>query len=94
LKDGKAVCPAKQIPEETLMAVTAEVLGLAEFDEDVFKNKISEIRVPEDNRLAFFFSDGNIVNREWENRSRRQSWTDEMKQAARERNLRRGGVKV
>jgi hypothetical protein len=96
LREGKAVCPAKQIPESTLMAVTAEVLGLAEFDEDVFKNRISEIRVPGDNRLAFFFSDGRIVNREWQDRSRRESWTEEMKQAARERALlqHKGGAGV
>ena len=93
LQEGKAACPAKQIPEDTLMAVTAEVLGLPEFDEDVFKNSITEIRVPDNNCLVFFFSDGRIVNREWQDRSRRESWTDEMRQQARERALQgKGGV--
>ena len=71
------------------MAVTAEVLGLPEFDKVAFKNKIIEIRVPDDNRLAFVFSDGRIVHREWQDRSRRESWTDEMREAAREHALRR-----
>ena len=91
--EGKAACPAKQIPEETLTAVAAEVLGLSEFDAAVFQSKISEIRVPGDNRLAFVFSDGSIAHREWRHRSRRESWTAEMKQAARERALQRGASK-
>ena len=94
LQEGKAACPAKQIPEDTLIKVTAEVLGLTEFDETLFKKSITEIRVPSDNRLIFMFSNGRIVHREWQDRSRRESWTDEMKQEARDRALRRrkGGV--
>jgi len=87
LQEGKAFCPAKQVPEETLMAVTAEVLGLAVFDETIFKNRITEIRIPSDNRLVFIFSDGRIVKREWQDRSRRESWTESMKQQARQRAL-------
>lgn len=30
--EGKSACPAKQIPEPTLMAVCCDVLGIAEFD--------------------------------------------------------------
>ena len=85
LQEGKTVCPAKQIPEKTLQAVAAEVLGLAKFDAMVFKSKISEIRVPGDNRLAFVFSDGSIAHREWQDRSRRESWTAEMREAARKK---------
>ena len=87
LQEGKAFCSAKQVPEETLMAVTAEVLGLAVFDETIFKNRITEIRIPSDNRLVFIFSDGRIVKREWQDRSRRESWTESMKQQARQRAL-------
>ena len=95
LQEGKAFCPAKQIPEATLITVTAEIMGLTDFDEAVFKNRISEIQAPGGNRLAFLFSDGSTVSREWTDRSRRESWTDEMKQAARERTLlqRKGGTK-
>ena len=93
LHEGKAFCPAKQIPEGTLSAVAAEVLGMAEFDGAVFKSKITGIRVPGDNHLAFVFSDGIIVHREWKDRSRRESWTEENRQRAREHALRgrRGG---
>ena len=85
LDEGKTVCPAKQVPEEILQAVSAEVLGLAVFDEMMFKDKISEIRVPGTNRLVFIFSDRRIIKREWKDPSRSESWTPEMKQAARER---------
>jgi len=87
LQQGKRFCPAKQVPEETLMAVTAEVLGLEAFDEAVFQKRISEIRIPSANRLVFIFSDGRIVKREWKDRSRSESWTPEMKQQAREKAL-------
>jgi len=89
LQEGKAHCAAKQAPEETLMAVAAEVLGLAAFDETVFKNSISEIRIPGGNRLVFVFSDGATVERVWQDRSRRESWTEEMREAARQNAKRR-----
>ncbi len=94
LQEGKDVCPAKQIPEGTLTAIAAEVLGLPEFDSEVFQNNITEIRVPGNNRLTFIFQRGRIVHREWQDRSRRESWTEEKKQAAREHALRgrRGGA--
>jgi DNA invertase Pin-like site-specific DNA recombinase len=89
LQEGKAACSAKQIPEATIVDLTKEVLWLTEIDGDALKGRIKEIRVPGDNRLAFVFMDGSIVNREWQDRSRRNSWTDEMKQVARERALQR-----
>jgi len=78
LERGKAYCQAKQIPENILLAATAEVLGLMEFDEDIFADKISQIRVPTFNTLIYVFHDGRGVTKTWQNRSRRESWTDEM----------------
>ena len=88
LYEGKAVCPAKQIPEETLYTATAEVLGLPEFDAAIFAERIAEIRVTEANKLLFVFHDGRTLEHEWQDRSRRESWTDEMRQTAREHALR------
>ena len=85
LQRGKSACPAKQIPEDMLHAVTAGALGLESFDAALFAGRIAEIRAPEANRLLFVFRDGHIVERLWQNRSRRESWTPEMRQAARER---------
>ena len=84
---GKFACNSQQIPESILQAKIAETLGLSAFDESVFAAQISEIRVPEHNKLVFVFRDGRRVEADWHNPSRRESWTQEMKQAARERQL-------
>lgn len=84
---GKNECHAKQIPELILMAISAEVLGLPEFEESVFARRIAEIRVPEANRLIFVFTDGRMVERIWRDRSRTESWTEEMREEARRRTM-------
>lgn len=89
LQLGKNECHAKQIPEGTLNEITAEVLGISEFDESIFAERIAEIRIPEANRLVFVFGDGSTVEKVWHDRSRSESWTEEMRQAARERTLER-----
>jgi len=85
LQDGKDYCHAKQIPEDILHAVTAEALGLEVFETEAFADRIAEIRVPEANKLVFVFRDGRFAERVWHDRSRADSWTDEMKQTARDR---------
>jgi len=83
--DGKDACPAKQIPEPTLLSICCEVLGIAEFDERVFAERVSGIRVTAPNELLFTLADGRTVTKVWKDRSRKESWTDEMKEAARQR---------
>ena len=83
---GKAYCPtSKQIPEETLMAVTAEVLGLSAFDEHIFAATVRQICVGENNSLSYHLRDGKVVETTWVDRSRAESWTLEMKEAARQK---------
>ncbi len=86
---GKAACPSKQIPENTLIAMAAEAIGTATFDADAFPGKITEVRVENGNRLVFLHSDGTKTVKRWADRSRAKSWTDEMKEAARHRDLER-----
>ena len=86
---GKALCPAKQIRESILEAVSAEVLGTDAFDAGLFEREISHIGVCEGNRLAFIFRDGRKVEKTWKSPSRRDSWTDEMKEQAAEHAKRR-----
>ena len=88
LEQGKAYCHGKKIPETTLRTVCAEVLGIDNYDAAIFAAKIDRIEVPEHNRLRFIFKDGIIIDRTWADRSRRESWTPEMKQAAAERTRR------
>ena len=85
LSQGKAVCHGKKIPEATLKAVCAEVLGTGDYSPTIFDAIIERIEVPEDNHLRFIFKDGSVVERTWTDRSRRESWTSEMRQVAAER---------
>ncbi|MDR1805586.1 MAG: recombinase family protein [Clostridium sp.] len=80
---GKAECDSQQIPEDILMAKIEELGGL---------ERISEIIVPDRFRLAFIMKDGSTVETEWRHRSRRESWTDEMKRQAAE-HTKKGGAK-
>ena len=47
-------CDAKNIKEEKLMKVSAEVLGLIEFDEVRFDERVESITVEKDGKLNFF----------------------------------------
>ena len=82
---GKNVCACKRIPEMTLMEVTASVLEIPHFDETVFNERIDRIIATAHNVLTFVFIDGKTVERTWQDRSRRESWTDEMREAARQK---------
>ena len=89
---GKGACQtSKQIPEETLISVTADVLGLLSFDEAALKEKVAEIHACANNTLRYIFVDGSEETVVWKDRSRAESWTPEMRTAARQRTLRRRG---
>lgn len=85
LTKGKSACPSRQIPETTLFAITTEVLGLDEFDEKIFDEKIEYITAFNGNKIVFAFKDGHEVERTWISRSRSESWTPEMRKKVSER---------
>ena len=66
------------------MMVTAEILGTETFDEAVFLAKVERIEVGTENRLTYCFKDGSKVTTVWQDRSRRESWTSEKREAARQ----------
>ena len=88
---GKRECAAKRIPEDILEEKCAQALGLTEYNPTVFTAKVAAITIPADGVLVFTFKDGTEKTIHWENSSRRESWTDEMKQAARKKALKGGG---
>jgi len=69
--------------------VTAEVLGQVDFPEELLRRLIKSILVCNGNVLIFRFFDGTEITRIWKDRSRSQSWTDEMKATARQKALER-----
>ena len=89
---GKAVCPSQKIPEPILIEKTKEVLGLGAndaLDRELLLKRVKVIEVPGPNQLIFNMKDGTATFIKWEHRSRSESWTPEMRQAVRERNLKR-----
>lgn len=85
LSKGAKACRCSQIPEPLLYSITAEALGLEEFDPDAFESKITVIEAHDDNTLVFCFTDGTQTVKRWQHRSRAESWTPEMREEARQR---------
>ena len=77
---GKAACPSKAIPESILEAIADEVGGIG---------KITALQACDDNTLALTLTSGEQIVKQWQDRSRRQSWTPEMKEKARQKDLER-----
>ena len=75
---GKEKCPAKQVPDDIIK----------EFAKG-FEKEISKIIVLPNNELQFIFADGSEITKAWEQPSRKDSWTDEMKEVARQQTLSR-----
>ena len=72
---GKAACPSKAVPERVLDSLTA----------NISLDGLSALRAENGNRLVFCFKDGSESVKRWEDRSRAESWTPEMKEAARQK---------
>ena len=77
---GKAVCPSKQIPEETLTKLM----------ERIDLNTVERMIAEDGNIIRVFFKDGTERELKWKDRSRAESWTEEKRQAAREAALKGG----
>ena len=77
--EGKAACASKQIPEAVLDHLTS----------DITIEDLAAIRAEAENRLVFLYKDGTTREAVWQDRSRAESWTPEMKAAARARELER-----
>ena len=76
---GKKGCASKAIPESTLYELTADIpLG-----------DLTAIRAENGNTLVFCFKDGTQAVKRWKDRSRAESWTEEMREAARQKTLAR-----
>ena len=80
----RSTCASKQVREEILESVCAQVLGLRVFDEATFEAQVERIDVCEDNLLRFHFYDRRVEEYHWRDPSRRDSWTEDMRLRAAE----------
>ena len=74
-------CPARDIPEETLKAKCAEVLGLDAFNEEIFNAQVEKIIVPEHLALEFHMTDGRVIHTTWVSTAKKDAWTAERRAA-------------
>ncbi len=72
-------CASKNIPEVKLMEASAAVLGIPEFDADIFFEKVESITVRGVHELLFRLKDGTEVSQHWEHTAQKASWTPERK---------------
>lgn len=84
-REGKSACPSRQIPETTLEKLSAEVLGVAEFNAEIFAEQIENIDICTNCVVKFHFKDSHEETKHWQVRSRSESWTAEMKEKARKK---------
>ena len=75
---GKKACAdSKAIPESILYELTS----------NISISDLTAIRAEKDNTLIFCFKNGSQTVKRWQDRSRRESWTEEMKEKARQKAL-------
>ena len=77
---GKALCASRQIPEDILLPIVQEV-----YDSGV---EVDRILVQPGNVLEFILANGNVITRTWKDHSRRESWTPEKREQARQKMMR------
>lgn len=76
---GKSACDSHMIRDDILKETSAKILGIPEFNEEVFKKKVDRITVKSDNKLIYFFTNGTSQEITWQQRSRADAWTPEMR---------------
>ena len=86
-------CPTREIPDHILKQECAAALGIDEFDEDVFSERVDKITIPEHGIMVFHFKDGNTNVRHWENTSRKDCWTAEYRAMVSEQRRNRAACK-
>ena len=77
---GKAFCASRQIPEDILLPIVQEI-----YDSGA---EVERICVQPGNQLEFILADGNVIRRTWKDHSRRESWTPEKREQARQKMMR------
>ena len=87
-KYGKSACQSQRISENILINKTKEILDAPELNRAQILEKIKQIIIPEPHCLVYEFTDGSFATVHWTHPSRSLSWTEEMREAARQKALR------
>lgn len=76
-----SVCSAKIVPELELKLASSKVLGLEEFDTEIFDKQIEKVVPIGEDILEFHFYDGKVIKQEWHSHARIRCWSEERKKA-------------
>lgn len=77
MREGK--CSMQGIPENKIEGMVAEALGLENFDSEQFLEEVKEIEVCTGHKVVLHMMDGTVKHCTWQERSRSESWTPEMR---------------
>lgn len=88
---GKAYCPSRQIPVSQLNEAINAEFGYDEFDADDFKSKVVKLIAHDGNRITLCFKDGSEKDIFWKDKAVRSTWTEEMREQARQKAFLRWG---
>ena len=78
-------CGTVGLREDLLKPILAEILGLAEFDENIFKEQIDHIDVLSASEMVICFKDGRKINHTWiQSKREGKPWTEEQRAKFRE----------
>lgn len=77
-KEKGRTCRSRgSIPQKILIQECNEVLGLEEFDEKTFLDRVDKIVVPEQHVLVFHMKNGEQITRRWTSTAKTDWWTPE-----------------
>lgn len=85
---GRDKCSARQVRESILEECAARALGIPAFDPAAFEDQVDHITVCDERKLIFTFRDGTTEEITWQEPSRADSWTPEMRARAADRKRR------
>ena len=81
-KKGRTTgCGTSEISDTALKAFIASVLGIDEFDDDVFTERIDHIDVAGKDHYTFHYTDGTTSSHTWRPNLKKSSWTPAKKAA-------------
>lgn len=86
---GSGCKQSLSLREDTLIELTNKALEVSNFDEALLKKTIDKIVVHDSKDVEFVFKNGTIKTLHFEFKSRKYSWTPEMKEQARKKELER-----
>ncbi|MGV3103801.1 recombinase family protein [Rothia sp. 32237D007AR] len=74
-------CQSKIIPEIILQEQLALALGIKEFDENVFEQRVEQIIMCTDQKMQIIFRDGQQKEQTWVSDLKKRQWTEDRKKA-------------